>query len=208
VREVVDNSNVVRSRYDYDPWGRRTKLSGDKDADVGYTGHYQHVSSGLTLALFRAYDPNLGRWTSEDPSGLLDGPNRFAYVHGNPGSVYDPLGLDSITIGPITIPLPWTRTGRDPAVNAAEDAHEAQHRADWRKDIPGWEKEQRGFEREIPILSKRLKELQDNNGPKKSLDEVGEALDTARQYWNDTRPIYKPWEKVPNDPWLPSKVCR
>jgi RHS repeat-associated protein len=93
VRELTDSSNVVRARYDYDSWGRRTKVSGDKDADVGYTGHYQHVPSGLVLAPFRAYDPSLGRWINEDPIGFRGGHNFHQYVLANPISLIDPEGL-------------------------------------------------------------------------------------------------------------------
>src|SRR5258705_10932475 len=56
VREMTDGAGAIRARYDYDPYGRRTKVSGDLDADFGFTGHYVHAPSGLYMALFRAYD--------------------------------------------------------------------------------------------------------------------------------------------------------
>jgi RHS repeat-associated protein len=108
VRDVTDSSGTLRARYDYDPFGRRAKISGDIDADFGFTGQYAHTLSGLQLAIHRAYNAELGRWLSEDPlsrpersiwkiaaegdaideiaGGQLppDGPNLFAYVGGNP----------------------------------------------------------------------------------------------------------------------------
>ena len=33
VRELTDSTGAVRARYDYDPYGSRTKLSGDLDAE-------------------------------------------------------------------------------------------------------------------------------------------------------------------------------
>ena len=69
IRELTDSTEVVQARYDYDPNGRWTKISGSMDADFGFTGHYQHVASGLTLAPYRAYDAHLGRWISRDPLG-------------------------------------------------------------------------------------------------------------------------------------------
>jgi uncharacterized protein RhaS with RHS repeats len=45
------------------------------------------------LAPFRAYDPNAGRWISEDPIGAAGGLNLYAYVGGNPTRYVDPLGL-------------------------------------------------------------------------------------------------------------------
>ena len=59
VREVVDEAGTVHARYDYDPYGVRTKLSGDLEADFGYTGHSYHVASGLHMAPYRAYDAAL-----------------------------------------------------------------------------------------------------------------------------------------------------
>jgi RHS repeat-associated protein len=93
---VTDSSGTVRARYDYDAWGRRTKLSGDVDADFGYTGHFFHEPSGLHLAPYRAYDANLGRWLSVDPMGLDEGPNLYAYVENNPITNVDPSGLYTI----------------------------------------------------------------------------------------------------------------
>ena len=62
VREMVDVSGVVQARYAYDPYGRRTKVSGSLEADFGFTGHYYHAPSQLHLALYRAYDAGKGRW--------------------------------------------------------------------------------------------------------------------------------------------------
>jgi RHS repeat-associated protein len=93
LRELTDNSNAVRARYEYDPYGRRTKVSGDLEADWGFTGHYYHAQSGLHLAWFRAYDANLGRWISRDPIMERGGLNLYGYVGGNPINGRDSLGL-------------------------------------------------------------------------------------------------------------------
>ena len=69
IRELTDSSGVVQARYDYDPYGRRTKVSGTLDADFGFTGHYYHQPSGLSLTLYRGYDADFGRWLSRDPIG-------------------------------------------------------------------------------------------------------------------------------------------
>lgn len=67
VIEMTDASGALKARYSYDPYGRRTKVSGSLDADFGFTGHYYHSTSGLYLAMYRAYDANLGRWLNRDP---------------------------------------------------------------------------------------------------------------------------------------------
>jgi len=94
VRELTDSGGSIRARYDYDPYGRRSKISGDLDADFGYTGQYCHTPSGLLLALFRAYDAERGVWLSRDPIEEDGGINLYAYVIGDPLGLADPFGLD------------------------------------------------------------------------------------------------------------------
>jgi RHS repeat-associated protein len=101
VREVVDATGTLRARYDYDAWGNRTKLSGDLEADFGFTGHLHHKQTGLILTHYRAYDPRLGRWLSRDPMEsitrempeLEQGSNLYAYVQNDPVNYIDPEGL-------------------------------------------------------------------------------------------------------------------
>jgi RHS repeat-associated protein len=94
VRELTDGSGNVRARYAYDPYGRRTKLSGDVDVDFGFTGLFFASEAGLLVALYRAYDAELGRWLSRDPlrkAELQEGPNLYVYVRNNPVTGTDPL---------------------------------------------------------------------------------------------------------------------
>lgn len=123
IRELTDSSQTVRARYEYDPYGRMTKVSGDKDSLFTYTGHFWHGPSGLNQTLYRAYDPNLGRWLSRDPitdplvfshnsegqkSGNylkvpdlinLDHLNDYSYVNNSSIVGFDPLGLKCVKIG-------------------------------------------------------------------------------------------------------------
>ena len=99
IREMTDSSGALRARYTYDPYGRQTKLSGDKDAAFGFTGHLRHPQSGLELAPYRAYDPSLGRWISPDPIGLSGGDlNLYSYVGDSPVDRVDPTGEFAIAI--------------------------------------------------------------------------------------------------------------
>jgi RHS repeat-associated protein len=95
IREMTDSSGAVRARYEYDPYGRQTKVSGDLEADFGFTGFYRHQASGLNLMKYRAYDPELARWTSREPLGELgpDGPNMYGYVGNDPINYFDLGGL-------------------------------------------------------------------------------------------------------------------
>jgi len=96
IREVTNSDGKLQARYDYDPYGQRTKLSGSLDVDFGYTGHYFHALTGLNLALYRAYNPTLGRWLSRDPISERGGFNLYGYVENNPVDAVDPVGLSKI----------------------------------------------------------------------------------------------------------------
>lgn len=87
VRELVDEAGNVRSRFNYDLYGSRSRIAGDLESDFGFTGHFQHSATGLGLTWFRAYDPSLARWLSRDPlpnAEMLLGPNLYAYAENDP----------------------------------------------------------------------------------------------------------------------------
>jgi RHS repeat-associated protein len=95
-REMTDGSGTIQAKYDYDPFGRVTKLSGSLDSTFQYTGDYYHAASALNLTLNRGYDPNTGRWLSRDPiknAEMRQGPNLYEYVQDDPILKSDPLGL-------------------------------------------------------------------------------------------------------------------
>ncbi|MBC2604096.1 RHS repeat-associated core domain-containing protein [Puniceicoccus vermicola] len=93
IREIVDDQGNLAARFDYSPWGEMESVSGSFDLDFGYTGHFIHQPSGLSLAPFRAYDAGLGRWLSRDPIGVTGGLNLYGYVGNSPLSWIDPFGL-------------------------------------------------------------------------------------------------------------------
>ena len=72
-----------------------TKISGDRDTVFAYAGCVWHAQSGLNLAVYRAYDPNLGRWLSRAPITENGGINLYRYVLNNPINFRDLLGLDA-----------------------------------------------------------------------------------------------------------------
>lgn len=101
-----DVSDAVGSRvasYEFDSWGRETVTQGSDATRFGYTGHRSLDGTQVLLALYRGYDPDLGRWLSEDPVGLDGGVNYYSYVHNAPVARTDPLGLDD---------RPWPINGR------------------------------------------------------------------------------------------------
>jgi RHS repeat-associated protein len=93
VREVADSTGALQSRYDYDPYGRRTLLSGTDLTGFGFTGYFVHPPSGLNLALYRTYDTDIGAWLSRDPIGFVSVPNLYESVAHSPTNSTDSLGL-------------------------------------------------------------------------------------------------------------------
>jgi RHS repeat-associated protein len=106
VREVVAASGTnpaigtVLTRYEYSPYQGPTKVYQFPGTNVEATfqtigRYYHHEASGLELALYRAYDPELGRWISEDPLGeaeLIEGPNLYRFGANRPIDSIDPEG--------------------------------------------------------------------------------------------------------------------
>jgi RHS repeat-associated protein len=106
VREVIAASGTnpaigtVLARYDYTPYQGPQKVLGTTvDASLlTISRYYHHAGSGLELALYRAYDPELGRWMSEDPLEEEGGINLYGFVGCEPLKRRDPLGLaDDLT---------------------------------------------------------------------------------------------------------------
>lgn len=94
VREIVDASGTVVTRYDYTSYQGPVKVSGTVEATFQTIGrYYHHAGSGLEMALYRAYDPELGRWLNEDPLEEEGGLNLYGYVGNGPIGNRDLLGL-------------------------------------------------------------------------------------------------------------------
>jgi RHS repeat-associated protein len=98
LREMTDMTGTVRARHSYDPFGRRSRVDGNVDADFGFTGHYVHSPSSLHLALYRAYRAGIARWLSRDPLGEEEGSNLYAYASNDPLNRIDELGLADLVL--------------------------------------------------------------------------------------------------------------
>ncbi len=70
--------------------------------DMRMPGQWHDRATGLHYNTFRYYDPEIGRFISEDPIGLLGGVNLYAYAP-NPLRWIDPLGLTVQWVDPTTI---------------------------------------------------------------------------------------------------------
>lgn len=48
---MTDSSGTIQARYDYDPYGHVTTITGTVPSDFQYAGYYTHATSGLNLTL-------------------------------------------------------------------------------------------------------------------------------------------------------------
>ncbi|HLA10131.1 MAG TPA: RHS repeat-associated core domain-containing protein, partial [Pyrinomonadaceae bacterium] len=87
---LTDSTGNVVETLAYDSFGNNT---GSTRTRYTYTGRERDPDTGLLYYRARFYDPQLGRFISEDPIGFAGGMNPFAYVDNNPIAFYDPLGL-------------------------------------------------------------------------------------------------------------------
>lgn len=101
VRSVVamtDSKGGLAASYDYDVFGKIRSKSGQASLwnPYAYTSRRRDPGTELYFYRARSYSASLGRFTSLDPMGFFDGPNRYAYAQNNPVMFRDPYGLWSI----------------------------------------------------------------------------------------------------------------
>lgn len=70
-----------------------TELVPTIESNLRLPGQYEDTETGLHYNFNRYYDPQTGRYISQDPIGLAGGINRFSYVNHNPLNSFDPSGL-------------------------------------------------------------------------------------------------------------------
>ncbi|NIF22818.1 RHS repeat-associated core domain-containing protein, partial [Candidatus Pantoea multigeneris] len=93
----------LRWSGDYAPFGEVTNpvinsmpmLKNQVHIPLRYAGQYEDRETGLHYNLFRYYDPQVGRFTTPDPIGVLGGFNLYQYAP-NPNGWVDPLGLAKV----------------------------------------------------------------------------------------------------------------
>lgn len=91
---LADEAGTKVNTYAYSPRGvQRAATSEQVPQPYRFAGGYQDPT-GLYHFAARYYDPNIGRFTTPDPSGLEKNP--YLYAEGDPVNRIDPTGLYSV----------------------------------------------------------------------------------------------------------------
>ncbi|QYO65715.1 RHS repeat-associated core domain-containing protein [Leptolyngbya sp. 7M] len=89
---LTDTTRSITASQSYDSFGNGTNTS--FPTRYQFTGREFDSFTGLQFSRARWYDPNLGRFISEDPIGFAGGDiNLYGYVWNNPMHFTDPMGL-------------------------------------------------------------------------------------------------------------------
>jgi RHS repeat-associated protein len=93
VTSLSNASGALAQTYTFDSFGKQTASSGSLTNPFQYTGREFDAETSLYYYRARYYDPVIGRFISEDPEGLRDNLDMFAYVQSDTINSSDPYGL-------------------------------------------------------------------------------------------------------------------
>jgi RHS repeat-associated protein len=93
VSGLLNSAGGLVNQYRYGPWGEAQYVQESVPNPFRYTARQLDSETGLYHYRARYYDPELGRFISEDPIGLAGGINPYAYVGNDPVNTVDPSGL-------------------------------------------------------------------------------------------------------------------
>ena len=109
MKDLIDNNGTLRQHVYFNTYGVREhevdyNASGQEisstdpaavDTLFGYTGRDWDSDTSLQQNRARWYDPETGRWISQDPIGFAAGDaNLYRYVGNGPTNATDPSGLE------------------------------------------------------------------------------------------------------------------
>ena len=94
--ELTDSNGRIAWQATYRSWGAIEHLPVSKvEQNLRFQGQYFDYESGLHYNTFRYYDPEAGRFATQDPIGLAGGLNLYFYTL-NPINWIDPWGWSGV----------------------------------------------------------------------------------------------------------------
>lgn len=106
VRDLVDSNGAIQNRIGYDSFGKvRSQTNSSVGFRFGFTGRELDSETGNYYYNSRYYDPQVGRFISEDTVGFGGGDaNLYRYVGNSPTNYTDPSGELIPTAIPVAAP--------------------------------------------------------------------------------------------------------
>src|SRR6266699_1629034 len=99
VTSLSNAAGSIANTYTYDSFGKLTNSTGSLVNPFRYTARESDTETGLYYFRARYFDPNIGRFVTEDPVEFKSGDvNFYAYVGDNPTNAADPLGLCKVIV--------------------------------------------------------------------------------------------------------------
>src|SRR5690606_23697274 len=102
-RAVYDQAKALVTELDFTPYGQAYTANDTIGITHRYTGHDWDSATALYFAPYRFYKPQIARWMSRDPLGMVDGPNVYQYVSYSPIVLVDLMG--TTVLAPRSIPV-------------------------------------------------------------------------------------------------------
>jgi RHS repeat-associated protein len=93
ITSLANTSGTLTQTYTFDSFGKQTASSGSLTNSFQYTARESDTETGLYYYRARYYDPNTGRFLSEDPISWAAGPNFYRYSDNDPSDLVDEFGL-------------------------------------------------------------------------------------------------------------------
>jgi RHS repeat-associated protein len=94
VTGLTDPTAKLLQTTTYDAFGNVLEQQGAAETPYGFSTKEVSPTSGLVYFGARYYDPRIGRFLTQDPLGMVDGPNLYVYAGNNPISFFDPYGFE------------------------------------------------------------------------------------------------------------------
>lgn len=134
VTSLSNGAGALAQTYSFDSFGKQTASSGSLVNPFQFTARESDTETNLYYFRERYYDPQPGRFLSEDPAWFDAGIDFYTFVRNNPINFTDPSGLYT-TSPEVPTPLPPALdkfmkcmdgcTGREQHVNATTNGKHA-----------------------------------------------------------------------------------
>jgi RHS repeat-associated protein len=99
-QKMTNLSGAIVWQATYDAFGKATvDAASSITSNLRFPGQYFDAETGLHYNWNRYYDPNTGRYVTEDPIGLIQMTNRYTYVENRPINYIDPEGKILVQVG-------------------------------------------------------------------------------------------------------------